>query len=991
MRYIILCLSFLFLVSCSQKKVSNHKLSPEHQKALESIEIMDDFDIELVAAEPLVADPVAMEIDENGDIYVVEMHGYPLDLSNSGKIKLLKDTDGDGYPDKSIVFADSLRLPNGIQKWKNGFIVTDAPDVLFLADTNGDGKADIRKKMLTGFALSNPQHNLNTPRFEFDNWIYLGHEGAVTPFVYKKEFGDEGNLIKFGDKPDVPGLGLNADGRMVRFKPNTYEIEELSGETQFGHTQNAWGNRLYTSNANHLFHEVIAKKNLVQNPNLLVTEATQNIPDHGEACEVFPITQNPNHQLLTDVGVITSSCGVTWYLGGAFGEKYKNVTFIAEPVHNLVHADIIQEKGSSFTAKRLIEKKEFLASKDSWFRPVNFYIGPDGAMYLIDYYRQLIEHPEWMSDEVNKSGALYNGKDKGRIYRITPKSGLPMDWMGKLGLQKKSDNELVSLLDNSNIWYRRTAQRLLMQKNALAISPELKKMVGNAKNPEAKVHALWLLNEFKNLDKKTIDIALNDTEPGVRANAVKLSPNISEKVLALQNDPDAKVRYALLNRLGTVNTKEATAAKGKILNQDHEDKWVGIAAIAASKGSEVELLKAALGNKDSQFTPEFYAYLGATIAKSGDKSAFQSMLGSFGNAKTKEKAELLSGVQKLWAYSGLTLVPEQKWKEEWLGNLSSNDKELRKVSLDLLSKVGLPSGQNSAIAVKKAEEIVSDTQKDQNLRADMLRLVILANPQKHMALLKPHFAHSEADAVKETAINAIPKNAIETYAPIMISAWKGFNQNQKTMVVNTFLENTPSIHLLLNAVNENKVSRNDLEWSRMVEMMNYYDQNVRKHAREVLAINEDRKAVLQDYMTALNLKATPTEGKKIFEQNCKICHKINNEGTDFGPDLSTLKSRNAVSILTEIINPNNSIADKYDNWKIGLKNGTELTGIIAAENSSNLTLKQMGGSTIIIQKSELVKKDKTKTSAMPAGLENAISKQQMANLIGFIKGKSVLE
>ena len=989
MRITYLGIFLVIIFSCSPKK-SNRKLSEEHQKALESIQIMDGFEVELVAAEPLIADPVAMEIDENGDIYVVEMHGYPLDLSNSGQIKLLKDTDGDGYPDKSIVFADSLRLPNGIQKWKNGFIVTDAPDVLFLADTNGDGKADVRKKLLTGFALSNPQHNLNTPRFEFDNWIYLGHEAAVTPFVFKKEFGDEGGIVSFPEKPDATSLGQNADGRMVRFRLESFELEELSGETQYGHTQDAWGNRLYTSNANHLYHEVIANENLKQNKNLLLTEATQNIPDHGEACEIFPITLNPNHQLLTDVGVITSSCGVTWYLGGAFGEKFKNVTFVGEPVHNLIHSDIIENKGTSFVAKRLLEKKEFLASKDAWFRPVNFYIGPDGALYVIDYYRQLIEHPEWMSDEINQSGALYNGKDKGRIYRITPKSGLKMDWMGNLALQNKPNKELTALLDHPNIWYRRTAQRLLFQKKAVDIAQELKKLVGNAKNPEAKIHALWLLKDFKKLDEPTINLALSDAEPGVRSNAIKVAMNITPQLLALQNDTDAKVRYALLNRLGQVHTPAATTTKAKILNQDQDDIWVGIAAIAASNGHEVELLKSTLTKNDNKFSKEFYGYLGATIAKSGDKIAFQNMLDAFGAQQTKEKAALLFGVQNLWTYAGLTLTPEKKWKEDWLNNLSSANADLRNVSLSLLSKVGLPDGSKTTSLVKKAEQILVDPKEDNQLRADMLRLVLMAHPQKNQSILKPRLEANEAQEVKETAINAIPQNDIKAYAPFLIDHWKGFSQNQKTMVINRFLKNPPSIHLLLNAVSENKINRNDLEWSRMVEMMNYEEASVRKHAREILAINEDRKAILQDYLTCLNLKATPSEGKKIFDQNCKICHSINSEGTDFGPDLSTLKSRNATSILTEILNPNNSIADKYDNWKISLKNGTELTGIIAAENSSYITLKQMGGSAVIIQKNELVKKEKMKTSAMPVGLENAISKQEMANLIGFIKGKNVL-
>ena len=212
---------------------------------------------------------------------------------------------------------------------------------------------------------------------------------------------------------------------------------------------------------------MMAARYLQRNPDLLISDAADHIPDHGEACEVYPITKNPEHQLLTDVGVVTSSCGVTWYQGGLFPDSFNNVTFIAEPVHNIVHADRITDKGATFNASRVYQKKEFLASTDAWCRPVQFYIGPDGALYVIDYYREIIEHPEWMSDSVNKSGALYNGSDKGRIYRIAPVNAAKMNWCSQLKLGKASTQELVRTLTSNNIWWRRNAQRLLMDNNKL--------------------------------------------------------------------------------------------------------------------------------------------------------------------------------------------------------------------------------------------------------------------------------------------------------------------------------------------------------------------------------------------------------------------------------------------------------------------------------------------------------------------------------------------
>ena len=268
---------FSFFLSCTTVIEKDGSLSPE--EAVRSFELPAGFRIELFAAEPLISDPVAMEVDESGDIYVVEMHGYPADLKGSGIIKLLKDTNGDGKPDKSIVFADNLVLPSGIMKWKKGVLVVDVPDVWYLEDTNGDGKADKKEKMLTGFARTNPQHIANTPVLGVDNWIYIAHQGIITPKV-SMEFNDTGSSVRYPGKPGLASLPRDAAGRSIRFRPDMYELEMLSGESQYGHTFDPWGHHFCTSNANHLFTEIISASYLQRNPSLLVADATDpDIPE----------------------------------------------------------------------------------------------------------------------------------------------------------------------------------------------------------------------------------------------------------------------------------------------------------------------------------------------------------------------------------------------------------------------------------------------------------------------------------------------------------------------------------------------------------------------------------------------------------------------------------------------------------------------------------------------------------------------------------------
>ncbi|HEX8677479.1 MAG TPA: PVC-type heme-binding CxxCH protein, partial [Segetibacter sp.] len=441
--FYLLIILLLLTISCKDKSNTSQGTEPiDPEKAISTFEIEPGFKIEMVASEPVVADPVDMEIDEYGRMYVVEMHGYPLDKSGTGKIKLLSDANGDGRMDKSTVFADNLVLPFGIMRWKKGLLVADAPNILYFQDTNGDGKAEIRDTVLTGFAFSNAQMNAGNPLYGLDNWIYLTSESGGIYHIYKKEFGYMGSDIYYPGKTRTPRLPMEGTGRTVRFRPDGYKLELTSGVTQFGHDFDRWGHHLLGDNSNHIYHEVMAAPYLKRNPDLLVSNATETLTDHGSG--VFPITQNPEQQILTAAGVFTSACGNTTYDGGAFPAPFnENITFVAEPVSNLVHADIVKNKGASFVASRIgRENKEFLASTDAWFRPVNMYVGPDGALYILDYYRQIIEHPEWMSEEAIKAGGLYNGVDKGRIYRITPVGAEPPSWTTGLHLGDASNEEL---------------------------------------------------------------------------------------------------------------------------------------------------------------------------------------------------------------------------------------------------------------------------------------------------------------------------------------------------------------------------------------------------------------------------------------------------------------------------------------------------------------------------------------------------------------------
>ena len=289
--------------------------------ALATFEIEPGFQIELFAHEPDITDPVAMEFDEYGRIYVVESPGYPLETGEKlGRVKLLEDTDGDGLPDRSTLFADQLTMPTGVMRWKNGILVTDAPNIWYFEDTDQDGRADERRVVLTGFAFTNPQHTVNTPLYGLDNWIYIAQERPIDAKVFVEKFGDRGTPIRFPDREDLPGV--DPQERNLRFRPDTYELEVLSGVSQFGQTFDAWGRHFGVENPITGRHEVIAARYLERNPDLPVSSVMQELSEDRQVAFITERPESPRESWgfggSEGFGRLTSACGITCYLGGAF-------------------------------------------------------------------------------------------------------------------------------------------------------------------------------------------------------------------------------------------------------------------------------------------------------------------------------------------------------------------------------------------------------------------------------------------------------------------------------------------------------------------------------------------------------------------------------------------------------------------------------------------------------------------------------------------------
>lgn len=988
----------ILLITCLSCQSPPESDERSLDNALATFELEEGFQIELVAGEPLVSDPVDMEIDEYGRFYVVEMHGYPLDVSGSGKIKLLSDSDGDGRMDKSTVFADSLVMPTGIMRWKKGLLVTDPPHVYYLEDSDGDGKADIKEPVLGGFALSNPQHNVNSPKLGLDNWIYLGHEPSVTTTIYEEKFGDRGSDVFFHARPQGVSLPQNAGGRSIRFRPDRYELELLASRTQFGHTWDAWGHRFLVGNSNHIIQDVIPARYLDRNPYQLISNSTQSSSDHGSAAEVFPITKNPEHQLLTDVGVMTSACGITAYLGAAFPPGYDNVTFVAEPVSNIVHIDFLEEKGTGFTASRQHPDREFLASTDSWFRPVNMYVGPDGALYVLDYYRQIIEHPEWMAEEVVNSGALYNGTDKGRIYRITPKGTAPLDWTDRIKLGELADGELVEKLADSNSWWRRNSQRLLVDRNPEVVPEGLFALAGNAEKPLGRLHALWTLEGLGRLDPTLIIRAMDDPEPGVRENAIQLaelhlgkSPELEKALLGMQSDNDPKVRFQLLCTLGFLEGRETSEARRELLFSDITDEWMQIAALSAPFGQTQGLLDALLENyqEDLPAHGSLVTRLGAMTGAGGERASVEALLKkATSSAEAGWQAPMLKGLAQ-----GL------QNKNPSSGDFSSAEVLLvkacfdhpslavRQASMQLLQVTGLIDNKQTKAALDKALERAGDRSLPEGDRALAINFMALGEPAFHEGFFKELVNPSEPLPVQLAALKALGSIPGETAPRFALESWTALTPEVRDEAINIMMSDENRIGILLEAMEKDLVQPSNIGWRRSVSLMAQKDEDLRVRAR-LLFNREESKSdeIILAYQPALELNGSMEEGKTIFRNNCAICHKMGDEtGSAFGPDLASLKNRRPASIMSDILDPNLSIADGYDLWSVEMLNGENLQGIISSETPTTISLRNAGGQEIDISRMDIKTLKVIEISAMPVGLESNISHQEMADLLAYIR------
>ncbi len=959
--------------------------TPEKREATSGFQIEQGFALTLVASEPLIKDPVDLEFNEEGDALVLEMPGYPFEDQQS-KIILLRDTNQDGIYDDKILFADNLRLASSIMAYKKGVLVSAPPYLLYVKDSDHDYKVDVVDTLMGGFSTGNLQHNYNGLTYGIDNWIYAVNGG------------NSGNPYWWGDSTSV----MNLRGQDFRFNLERKVMERI-GESSggFGLGMDVWGHLYETHNLEHISHLVFPYR-YQGDVRLLKEHSLSNISDHEEngLARIYPIGEQEsrvNHP--EQSGYFSGSCGITYYGGGAFGSEYENTVWVADVVLNLIHVDKIKSNGASLVASRIIDKKEFLASTDRSFRPVNMTVGPDGSLFVVDMYRQVIEHPEWIPDEIEKTLDLKAGMDKGRIYKINRENSKVLPFNTD---QWKTFAGLMASLTNPNQWVRKTAHRLLMEIPLSESEIESIAHLLQSESEQARLHALWILYGKNQLTTDQLLIGLNDPISGIRENALIMSEddlNKSESLLneciKLCGDNNQRVRMQAALTISTINQQKFKQHENDLINALAQsiskpvDDWNIAAVTLASKQSPTALFNKIIEMEDAAKKVKLLSSL--ALSSSGTLQNITSVLASLSNAKLNSNSkqiileQLTQGV--LSKFDGSVALPFIK-KLEKTGDLG-----LISTLASLRQKLTLPASSEFLTYSKEALTILKDKAKEDSIRVKQFLLIEFLSYEDKAEVLFTCLNNKEPLKIQEAALRQLANYTKPEMGVRLVKEWKELGPQTRRYAGDILLYRAVHHDALLTGLENGTINIGemnfDLERRRMLLWWTD-NENTKRRAEKLFsdAGVTTRKEAIDKMKGALTLKGTSAKGAMVFQSMCSSCHKYGSVGQEVGPVLTEINRKSKESLMHDILDPNAAVNTQYINHKLVTNEGDVHMGIVENETDRFITLKNMGGAKMTINKTDIKSFTSLGTSLMMEGLEANMTMQDMADLLAFLQNSN---
>lgn len=934
---------------------------PAVESVLHSFQLADDqLVIEPAAAEPNVVDPVAVTWDENGGMYAVEMRDYPFGGS-TGVVRRLIDSDRDGIYETSTVFAQGLPLPTSAVPWNGGIIVAAAPDLVFLKDTNDDGAADERRVLFSGFGQGLPHYRVNSLHWGLDNWVYAangGSDGVVVPAA-------------------GGSAGVSIARRDLRFQPDRGVIEAVTGLSQNGATQTPWGDRLVSWAASP-FRQVITETRYSSDDAPGVGDVS--ILEWFDKGRIWPVSPTQARFSEDSREYFHSARGLTVYSGDALA-GYAGNAFVCEPEANVVHRRILRQNGSLLVARRGESGLEFLASTHPWFRPVYLATGPDGALYIVDFCREHIEHPSVAPDDVRDSVDWRSGDRMGRIWRVRPKV-----WSASAHetprLSAESHEELANRMASPNGWIRNQAQRLLIEKRATDAAAALRTVSSKTERPEGRVAALWTLDALGELDDDSLRTALSDRDAHVRREAVRIaeprlggSPDLVQAVIALAKDPEPLVRHQVAQTATYLPRDARLDVCRTIANLDDNDPWICGAVLRSAGDDAWAVLDSVLAGR--QWDLDWWASRHFDFAV-----RMAEVVGATG--RKEHVAALLQRVTDSRPATGL---PDVSLLSGLSRGLSRAGQPLKLWLSELPSEPGTAPAERLQRAFDAADYIAHCKNAGVEVRGAAIRL-LLERPEgdateELLAMLKP----DERPDIVNAIVEALGERGGEETNQALLDRWAGLSKDVRDRLVDQFVAVPAQTAMLLDALEQGVILKHEIEVPGRNALLQSGDEQVRERASRLypLYTSPAKEQLVTEYTAAFDLPADSRRGATHYVANCFPCHQMHGIGNTVGPELSTASEKPREHLLRSILDPSSEVLPAYISYSISTKNFEDYGGLMVRQDASSVTLRAAGGMEQVVQRTDIESMSPSALSLMPEGLEVALDKQAIADLIAFIQ------
>lgn len=980
-----------------------------------SLQVHPDFKVSLVASEPLINKVMNLDWDAQGRLWVAETPEYPdgrwandksdlvqrvvpdakvnaegrFERPAHDKISILSDTDGDGVMDQKQVFYEGLELVSSLVLYQDGCIVSQAPDILWLRDTNGDGKADKVEKLYTNLGTRDTHAVLNNLRWGFDGWVYGTHGYSASQNVKNSDGSKDFGSISSG---------------VVRFKPDGSMIEQYSskGGNTWG-LQVSWDNEVFwtqPTSGDLLMHVVLSENQLSHGrlPGL----ASFNIV--SKSIPVFPPI--PYEQLpyvqIDQVGRFTAGAGTVIYDGGTWPKEWNYSYFTTEPTVNLIHHQFVKTDGVTYTSAKQPgrEEAEFIGGKDYWFRPISVSVGPDGGVYVTDFYNQAVIHNDTRGPKHGpRNAAIRPDRDHyyGRIYRIDHKQAKPVTVPN---LAKAGAADLVKALETPNRPVRLNALRTLVEGNQQDAVPALKQLVTSQKSPEARVAALWTLAQLGQIDGATLGAAAADAQPAVRKNALKVAAALPaagaatrQATVKLLNDPDPAIRLEALNALAAGEVDANVASALVSVYPKLADNWSKSAFLAASSKSPATVLDAALSA--SLVNNELVGQLTSLLVNSQNGGEAAKLVIALAARSASLDAAKRAALESLASGLRADVVPA------WSGELQNALKALLNSPNAGVSAASLPLvsrwDKGGALAADVRTRIASQIGQLKNdgfpeeFRAQIA--TSLLGVRQLDAAIVPAVAgllgSSASTGLKTTALEALGNLPDEAIGREITGAFAQLNGELQAAALNQLLKRGPWSMALLDALDSGKLDPQLLGPANVHRLRLHPSAEVSKRANAIMdklrGPEAKEKAELVAKLAREVVKpGDVAKGKEIFVAACATCHQLNDLGNLVGPPLTGMGAHGPAELLGQIIDPNREVDLAFVAVSIETKDGEIYDGIVTRENNNLVALKNAAGEKEIL-KSNIGSRRNTGRSLMPEGFES-LGAEGLRDLLAFICG-----